>query len=268
MKKVVLITGATSGLGLNMAQKLSRNHYIVYASGRNISTHKDLPNLKFIYLDVTKEDVIKSAVDLIISEQGRIDMLINSAGIGIAAAIEEIDTQLVKEAFDINYMGIIRMVQYVIPPMRRAGGGKIINIGSIAGRVGLPFQGIYSSTKFAVEGLSEALRIELKPFGIHVVIIEPGNYRTNVSKNRTIIEPHSDSPYRKRLTNFFELLNKNITKGRKADYVGELILRIAHKKKPRFRYSTGRFYEIITPAIRFFMPSKLFHKILTYFYRI
>jgi NAD(P)-dependent dehydrogenase (short-subunit alcohol dehydrogenase family) len=180
MKKVVLITGATSGLGLNMAQKLSRNHYIVYASGRNISTHKDLPNLKFIYLDVTKEDVIKSAVDLIISEQGRIDMLINSAGIGIAAAIEEIDTQLVKEAFDINYMGIIRMVQYVIPPMRRAGGGKIINIGSIAGRVGLPFQGIYSSTKFAVEGLSEALRIELKPFGIHVVIIEPGNYRTNV----------------------------------------------------------------------------------------
>lgn len=268
MPKIVLITGGTSGLGEAMAKAFSQKKHIVYAAGRNLTAKQDDEYLKYIKLDVTNEKSIEKAVNDIISEHRKIDILINCAGIGIAAAIEEISLSDIQEAFDINLFGTIRLIQNAVPFMRSEGQGLIINIGSIAGQVGLPFQGIYSSTKFALEAMTEALRIELKPFGIKVCIVEPGDYKTRVNNNRTKVVPSVDSPYADRLSHFFDIIDKNIENGRNPEKLAQLILRISRKKHPKLRYRSGKIFEKITPLIHWISPTRIFEKVLETFYKL
>jgi NADP-dependent 3-hydroxy acid dehydrogenase YdfG len=170
MAKVVLITGCSSGIGQNLSQRLSQAGYTVVATARNCETLTDIPAVLKLPLDVTQPDSIHAAVSQTIKTFGAIDVLANNAGYAVRGALEEIPVEQVQQMFDVNVFGVLRMIHAVVPHMRRQGSGRIINISSIAGKLSTPINGTYSATKFALEALSDALRIELAPFGIQVVI--------------------------------------------------------------------------------------------------
>jgi NAD(P)-dependent dehydrogenase (short-subunit alcohol dehydrogenase family) len=188
-QKVAVITGSSSGIGLESALILARNGYTTYATMR--SPDKDtsikaavqnegLP-IRVIPLDVTDDSSVNNAVDQIISEVGRIDVLVNNAGYGLNGALEDLSMEEIKSQFETNFFGLIRVTQLVLPTMRKQRSGRIINLSSGAGLFGLPGFSAYASTKFAVEGLSESMAYELEPFGIKVILIEPGDIKTNAA---------------------------------------------------------------------------------------
>ncbi len=182
MKKVILITGISSGFGLAIARLLSGQGHIVYGTIRRDSERSN--KINFLRLDLTDSTSIKKAVETVIDQEGRIDVLINNAGMHTGGPIETIPSEHIKLQMDTNFYGMVLLTREVLPSMRKQGGGLIINISSIGGLMGLPFQAFYSASKFAIEGFSEALRMEVRPFNIRVVVINPGDFHTNNSANR------------------------------------------------------------------------------------
>ena len=187
MEKVAIVTGSSSGIGYETSLSLAREGYFTYATMRDlkkadvikkISQDENLP-LKVIELDVDDEDSTENAIRAIIDEKQRIDVLVNNAGWGIWGTAEDVSLEEFREQFETNFFSIIRIIQKVAPVMRKQGSGDIVNISSIAGRIGFPVSTAYISSKFALEGLSESIRFELGPFGVNVIIIEPGVIKTN-----------------------------------------------------------------------------------------
>ena len=182
MNKVVMITGCSSGIGRNLAQRLTNSGYTVVATARDVNTLEDLDAAMKLALDVTCQESVQKAVNRTIERFGRIDVLVNNAGYAQVGAIEDLAVDQVQQMYDVNVFGVIRMVKAVAPFMRSQKAGKIINISSIAGKLVTPVNGTYSSSKFALEALNDALRIELKPFNIQVILIEPGAIKTNFDR--------------------------------------------------------------------------------------
>jgi NADP-dependent 3-hydroxy acid dehydrogenase YdfG len=178
MSHVVLITGCSSGIGRDLAQRLTGSGYTVVATARKAETLIDLQAALKVPLDVTQPESVKQAIDCTLQRFGRIDVLVNNAGYALRGALEEISDEQVHQLFDVNVYGVLRMIRAVAPHMRQQRTGRIINIGSISGKLSTPANGTYSATKFAQEALSDALRLELAPFGIQVVLIEPGSIKT------------------------------------------------------------------------------------------
>lgn len=180
-KKVILITGASSGMGHEAAKELAQEGHIVYGGARRVEKMKDLAQygVRPIRLDVTDEQACKRAVDEIIKEQGRIDVLINNAGYGSYGAIEDVTLDEARRQFDVNVFGVAALIKAVLPHMRQQHSGRIITTGSMGGRLVSFLGGWYHATKYSIEALSDALRMELKPFGIDVTIIEPGGIKTD-----------------------------------------------------------------------------------------
>jgi len=187
MKKVALVTGSSSGIGFETSLALARNGFYTFATMRDISkgekikelTKKENLPIEIIELDVDKENSVKNSINTIIEKKQRIDVLVNNAGWGLWGSVEDVSIDEFKAQFETNFFSIIRMIQEVAPIMREQKSGHIINISSIAGRIGFPISPAYISSKFALEGLSESLRFELMPFGVNVIIIEPGMIKTN-----------------------------------------------------------------------------------------
>ena len=183
MAKVVLITGISSGFGKAIAQILSDKGYEVYGISRKQSGNLS-GTIRTLQADVTDVASVQKAVADVVAKTGRIDILINNAGMGISGAIEESSLEEINLQMNTNFTGYVNMIQAVLPAMRKQGGATIINISSIGGVMGLPYQGFYSASKYAIEGMSEALRMELKPFKINVIVIRPGDFFTNFTANR------------------------------------------------------------------------------------
>lgn len=181
---VVLITGASSGLGQATARLLARSGYAVFGTSRSPSLAATMPAVEMVPLDVRDDESVRACVDVVAARTGRVDVLINNAGQELAGALEEISSEEVRAQFDINFFGAVRMVNAVLPLMRQQKRGHIINVGSLAGLVPIPFLGMYSAAKFALEGYTEALRHELRPLGIHVSLTEAGFLRTSMMNNR------------------------------------------------------------------------------------
>jgi len=187
MEKVALVTGSSSGIGFETSLELARNGFHTFASMRDLSkgnkikelTEKENLPIDIIELDVDKEDSIKNAIKSIVEKKQKIDVLVNNAGWGLWGSVEDVSVNEFKAQFETNFFSVIRMIQEVAPIMREQKSGHIINISSIAGRIGFPISPAYISSKFALEGLSESLRFELMPFGVNVIIIEPGMIKTN-----------------------------------------------------------------------------------------
>ena len=187
MKKVALVTGSSSGIGFETSLALARNGFYTFATMRNISKGEKIKELakkenlpiEIIELDVDKENSVKNTINTIIEKKQRVDVLVNNAGWGLWGSVEDVSIDEFKAQFETNFFSIIRMIQEVAPIMREQKSGHIINISSIAGRIGFPISPAYISSKFALEGLSESLRFELMPFGVNVIIIEPGMIKTN-----------------------------------------------------------------------------------------
>lgn len=203
-KKVAVVTGSSSGIGLETSLLLARNGFYTYVTMRNLDKSKTITDLKqkeklsleVLKLDVTSDESVKEAIQRITNEQGRIDVLVNNAGYALVGPFEELSIEEFKEQFETNVFGVIRVTQSVLPIMRRQKCGTIINISSIAGKIGFPLTSAYVSSKFALEGLCESMAYEVEEFGIKVILIEPGVIKTNFDNNlkvgkRVSIVPNS-----------------------------------------------------------------------------
>ena len=259
-QQIALITGSSSGIGFETSLLLARNGIYTYATMRNLSksqeildiTKKECLPLKVLTLDVTDEKSTQKAIDMVMHEQNRIDILVNNAGYSLVGALEQISMDEIKEEFETNFFGIIKLIQKVLPQMRKQQSGRIINVSSLAGRIGLPIASAYVSSKFALEGLSESLKYEVQDFGIYVILIEPGVIKTNfiknlkigkqviTSENGDVNTSSADLPYAEITQKRISAFKPRFEKGSSAKEVADTILEAVTSDKPKFRYIVGQ----------------------------
>jgi NAD(P)-dependent dehydrogenase (short-subunit alcohol dehydrogenase family) len=259
MSKVALVTGSSSGIGYETSLLLARNQFVTYASMRNlkkgdelmkIASQETIP-LKVIELDVNNHASVNDAIDTILKENGRIDVLVNNAGYSVFGSLEELSLEEIKEEFETNFFGAIRATRAVIPAMRKQSGGIIVNISSVGGKVGLlPFFTAYHASKFALEGYTESLRQELVEFGINVILIEPGAVGTNFMDNMRTAKNYNqnNSPYAKTIQRVFEGAQVIMSKTIHPREVAEVILKAINSTSPNVRYSVGKDAESVLKA--------------------
>jgi NAD(P)-dependent dehydrogenase (short-subunit alcohol dehydrogenase family) len=262
--RVVLVTGASSGIGRACAELLAARGYRVYGASRRA----EAGNLVVpIAMDVRDEASVHDAVDLVIAREGRIDILVNNAGIAIAGAVEDTSIEESHEQFEVNFFGVLRLCRAVLPAMRQQQSGYVVNVGSIGGQVAIPYQGLYSASKFALEGLTESLRLEMRPFGIHVVLIEPGDHRSGLTGNRRRTAGSRNSPaHRERFHRAVERMEEDERNGPKPEAVAHLLQRIVANPRPRLRYTTGPIPERAAVWLKRLLPYSLLERVLGFYY--
>lgn len=269
-EKVVLITGASSGIGKQCAHYLSEKGYKVYGTSRKAvyPPKKTSDDITLINMDVTDEASIKKAIQFIYEKEKRIDVLINNAGWGISGAIEETTIADAQDLFNTNFFGIMRTIHNILPIMREQQSGSIINISSIGGVMGLPFQGLYSATKFAVEGLTEALRMEVKPFGISVVLVEPGDFKTSFTGQRKKSSSlNKDSVYQKRAEQAMQVVEHDEQHGSSPLKIAVLIDKIISTSNPKVRYRVGSFSQKFAASLKGVISDRVLQWILLKYYK-
>jgi NAD(P)-dependent dehydrogenase (short-subunit alcohol dehydrogenase family) len=247
-KNVALVTGSSSGIGFETALLLARAGFHTYASMRNLEKSKNITEianteklpLQVVQLDVNDDRSVKDAIDKIVAEENkRIDVLVNNAGYGLFSPIEDIAIDQLKEQFETNFFGVVRVTKEVLPIMRKQRKGTIVNVSSVGGRVGAPLNSAYIASKFALEGLSESMRYELKEFGINIVIIEPGVIKTNFMENIKSADARSEYAdlIERALKGFGKMMDSNSSSPPKL--VAEAILNAITSKEPEIRYVVG-----------------------------
>ncbi|MEO0098492.1 MAG: SDR family oxidoreductase [candidate division WOR-3 bacterium] len=268
-RKVIFITGASSGIGKACAEHLANKGYTVYGTSRKLSSFTPISDfLTMMPMDVNSCDSVRRGIDYLFEREKRLDVVVNNAGFGIAGAIEETTIEEAKGQFETNFFGVLRVLRAVLPIMRQQGGGLIVNISSLAGLMGLPFQGLYSATKFALEGLSEALRMEVKKFKIKVVLIEPGDFQTQFTTNRQkTLESERNSSYQEEFLRALGVMEEDERNGLHPQEVAFLLERIIKDPKPKFRYTIGPFSEKLAVFLKKVIPSQL-ESILMKHYRL
>jgi NAD(P)-dependent dehydrogenase (short-subunit alcohol dehydrogenase family) len=243
MSKVVLITGCSTGIGHDLAQRLTFADYTVVATARDPETLKGISAALILPLDVTNQESVDNAVNLTLQQFGKIDTLVNNAGYGLRGVVEEVPAEKVQQIFNVNVFGALRMIRAIVPHMREKGSGRIINISSIAGKLATPVNGIYSATKFALEGLSDSLRVELAPFGIYVILVEPGAIKSRFDETAretgVVNQIRESSPYKSiyQKNDEFASSMRNAESG--PEVVTAVIMQAMEARKPRARYLAG-----------------------------
>lgn len=267
MGEVVFITGASSGIGQTTAEFLYNKGYIVYGSSRTPKQDR-INGVNFVKMDVTDTDSVQTAIETIIEREGQIDFLINNAGKGITGALEETPNEEIKNAFDVNYLGPIRVIKAVLPFMREKRSGLIINITSVAGYMGLPFRGIYSATKGALELTTEAFRMELKPFNIKMTNIAPGDFATNIAQGRYYTPVYQDSPYKELYKRTLKEMDQDVDNGLPPIRMAKKVYRIMQKSNPTIHYKVAEFLQKISIALKHILPDKVYEKMLMKYYNL
>jgi NAD(P)-dependent dehydrogenase (short-subunit alcohol dehydrogenase family) len=251
-KSTALVTGSSSGIGFETSLSLARAGFYTYATMRNldksskiidIAQEDNLP-LEVLQLDVTDDKSVKDAIKIIAGKQRRIDVVVNNAGYGSTGAVEDFSIDEIKAQFETNFFGVIRVIQYVLPLMREQRSGIIVNISSVGGRIAFPFSPSYASTKFALEGLSEALQYEVDQFGIKVILVEPGIIKTNFPDNIVMAKRATDpsSHYSELLKRRIERVKTMFENGTAPEEVAKVILKAVtsdEDEKPDLRYIVG-----------------------------
>lgn len=243
-KKVAIVTGASAGIGKATALQLQKDGYTVYGAARRIEKMKYLETqgIKIISLDVTKEESMVKCIDTILKNEGRIDVLVNNAGYGNFATIEETPMDVVKSQYEVNVFGLGRMIQLVVPIMRKQGSGSIVNISSVGGKMTTPFGGWYQSTKHAVESISDGLRMEVKQFGIDVIVIEPGIIESEWADiaDSTLKKYSGNGPYKSAASRMAGISKKSYENPSPAPVISDVISKALKSKKPKTRYVAGK----------------------------
>lgn len=255
-KKVILITGASSGMGKISAQDLIKAGHIVYCVARSVDKMKDLEQMggHVMRMDVTNEENIEAVVKQIIAEQGRIDVLWNNAGYGLYGPVEELSMEKVQQQFEVNVYGVARLTQKVLPYMRECRAGLIINTSSMGGKIYTPLGAWYHATKHAVEGYSDCLRIELKEFGINVVVLEPGIINTGFNQG---VRDHfsvesQNGPYKTVVNAYMKAMDNPPMKGSDPVVISRTVQKIIAAKKPKPRYMIGQVARFLVGLRRIF----------------
>jgi len=269
MKKVILVTGASAGMGKAFAKALLADGNVVYGAARRVDKMNDIQSLgvKVLEMDVTSDELMEKGIDTIVKAEGRIDVLINNAGFGSYGAIEDVAIADARYQLEVNVFGAVRLMQLVLPYMRKHNYGRIINISSIGGKVALPLGGWYHASKFALEALSDSLRNEVKQFGIDVVVIEPGGIKSEWADIAltNLVNQSSKGAYAKMATGLANMLAAAIKKGdsKEADPMAivNLVKDAIDSKKPKVRYSGGYMAGMML-FLRKILPDRMLDKAL------
>ncbi len=264
MKKVVLITGASSGIGKETAKLLSQSGLVVYGAARRLEKMQDLKDagVHILQMDVTDEKSMVKGVQDILKAEKRIDVLVNNAGYGSYGSLEDVPLSEAKYQFEVNVFGMARLTQLVIPQMRSQKSGKIINISSIGGKLGEPHGAWYHATKFAVEGLSDSIRMELKQFGIQVIVIEPGAIITewNRISRENLIKRSGNTAYKTMAVKQVHMMEKADKWGSRPVVIARVIKKAIDSPHPRTRYAAGGGAKPLL-FLRSIVPDKLFDRL-------
>ena len=266
-QKVVLVTGGSSGIGKSIGSYLKSKGFKVYGTTRNKSKYPDFSEFDLLEMNVKNVVSIESAIAEIITLEGRLDVLINNAGVGISGPIEETPHEEILVAFDTNFHGPIHVTKAVMPHMRRQGYGHIINITSIAGYMGLPFRGIYSATKGALELVTEAMRMETKDSGIKISSLAPGDFATNIANGRYHVPVYDNSPYKK-YSDSLEMMNAHVDSGSNPILVAKMVLKIINSNNPKVHYKVGATMQKFSLFLKKIVPDKLYEKLLMNHYKL
>ena len=262
-QRVVLVTGASSGFGKACAELLSENGYLVYGASRNPDLDASTSNLRPLAMDVRNDTSVNNAVQEILQCHSRLDVLINCAGNGYAGAVEEMSMVEYQSQFDTNFFGAVRTTKAVLPQMRKQRSGMIVNISSIGGVVGLPFQSAYSASKFALEGFTESLRIEMRPFNVKATLVQPGDFRTGFTDNRLFCAENSpESAYYAASQRAIAVTIAGEAKGPPPQQLATKLLSIIEAESPAVRYTAGPFMQRVAAKVKPVMPGRLFEYLI------
>jgi len=267
MSKVVLITGGSSGIGKAIGEFLVDKGFTVYGTSRNPEKYVD-SKFTLITLDVSDNVSIQSAVKAVVDEAGRLDVLINNAGAGITGPIEEIPEVEIKRNFETNLFGPINVIKAVLPQMRKQNSGLVINITSIAGYMGLPYRGIYSASKGALELITETFRMELKDFNIEMVNVAPGDFATNIASGRYHAPVIKGSPYEKKYGSVLKAIDEDVNKGNDPIKVAWQIHKIINSPNPKIHYKVGAFMQKFSILLKRILPDKVYERLLVNHYKL
>ncbi len=262
MAKVVLITGGSSGIGKAIGVYLTDKGFTVYGTSRNPEKYQESFPFSLLKMEVTQTDSISEVISTVLKNENRLDVIINNAGMGITGPIEETPDFEIKNAFNVNVHGPINVIKAGIPQMRKQGSGLIINITSIAGYMGLPYRGIYSATKAALEITTEAFRMEIKQFGIKMTNIAPGDFATNIVAGRFHAPVLEKSPYKEVYGNTLKMMDDHVNQGEDPIKMAEIVFDIINTPNPKVRYKAGAFLQQFSIALKRILPSKLYEKML------
>jgi NAD(P)-dependent dehydrogenase (short-subunit alcohol dehydrogenase family) len=257
-QRVALITGASSGVGRATARLLAQREYRVFGTSRDPAHAEVIPNVEMLPLDVRSDDSVRSCVEAVSSRGGRIDVLINNAGYELAGALEELSFEEARAQFETNFFGVVRMIHEVLPLMRRQRHGHIINVSSLSGLSPIPFLGVYSASKFALEGYTEALRHEVKPFDVRVSLAEPAFLRTPMMNHRQVAATpiQEYDSWRQRALDAIRSFEE---RGPGPEAVAETLLAIVSSRRPRLRYLIGHQARSVT-RLRRFLPARMYEQ--------
>ncbi|MCE9524114.1 MAG: SDR family oxidoreductase [Alphaproteobacteria bacterium] len=261
--KVVLITGASAGIGAAVAKRLAGARYNVFGTSRNAVAPPPAPGVRMLVMDVRDQGAIAACVASVIESAGRIDVLVNNAGYGIAASVEDTLAADMQNQLDTNLLGPLRVCQAVLPHMRAQGSGRIIQISSLAARIAIPFQGAYSASKSALKGMTEAMSMELKPFGIDVVMVEPGDTKSNFTAARVWTQSATASEvYRARARHAIKVMEVAEQAGPPADKVARIVERAISAPRPKLRYVSASAMESMALSLQKILPSRMFERLI------
>jgi NAD(P)-dependent dehydrogenase (short-subunit alcohol dehydrogenase family) len=266
--RIALVTGASSGIGEATARKLHALGYVVYGAARRVDRMEKLAavGIRTIAMDVTDEDSMRAGVDRVLAEAGRIDVLVNNAGYGSYGAVEDVPLDEARYQFEVNVFGAVRLIQLVLPAMRERRSGTIVNISSMGGRIYTPLGGWYHGTKFALEALSDCLRLEAKPFGIDVVVIEPGGIQTEWGDIAAgnLRKVSADGPYAKRADAMAASIGSEAHARRNSPptVIADAIAKAVTARRPRTRYTAG-FGAKPLITLRRVLPDRAFDAVIS-----
>ncbi len=262
--KVVLVTGASAGIGQCCAEHLLRRGYRVFGTSRRPADARPRPAVEMLRMDVDDDRSVEDGVREVVEKAGRLDAVVNNAGWGLMGAVEDTDLDEAKAQLETNFFGAFRVCRAVLPVMRRQGGGHIVNISSLGGIVGLPYSGFYSASKFALEGLSEALRLETRRFGVRVVLVEPGDFHTNFTAARRMTRASANSPaYKEAVDRALAAQVKEELNVPGPEPIARLIERILRSPNPRLRYTAGMLGQRIVVPCKRLLPGRVFEWIFS-----
>lgn len=267
MSKVVLITGGSSGIGKSIGEFLHQKGFVVYGTSRNPDkiTNSIFP---LVTLDVRNKESIVNCIAEVIQKSRRLDVVINNAGVGITGPIEEIPTEEIKNNFETNLFGPIEVMKAALPQMRLQQSGLIINVTSIAGYMGLPYRGVYSASKGALELITEALRMEVKAFGIHIANVAPGDFATNIAAGRYHAPVVKGSAYEVTYGKSLKEMDNHVDSGSNPNEMATAIFAIIQEENPKIHYKVGAFMQKFSIVLKRILPDKLYEKMLMNHYKL
>jgi len=267
MPQVVFITGGSSGIGKAIGELLHEKGYKVYGTSRNSVNY---PNSMFplIDMDVLNTASITNAVTELLDKEGRIDVLINNAGIGISGPMEEIPIEETHRAMQVNFYGPLQVINAVLPIMRKQKKGRILNITSIAGYMGLPYRGIYSASKGALGIATETYRLELQTFGIEMCSIAPGDFATNIAAGRYHAPVRDDSPYKEIYSDSLKMMNEHVDDGSDPTLMATSVYKILQKRKLKVHYKVGSPLQKLSTVLKRILPDTVYEKMLSRHYKL